>query len=856
MNYVTLRKPYCVNNVFLQELLLDRRLVLKVLDCISVPTPFSFISQINEDLPNVSPEVVRQVRSSLRLDLSCQSFESDAQVARMIDRETIKCGGKILKKPFVEKPVSGEDHNINIYYTNGGRRLFRKIGNKSSEFDPNLKEIREGASFIYEEFMSVENLEDVKVYTIGKNYAHAETRKSPVVDGIVRRNAEGKEIRYVTPLTEFEREIAKRITVAFGQSVCGFDLLRVNEKSYVIDVNGWSFVKGNDEYYTRCSEFLKQTGLDYMAEKNSTRRLFKVPSSKIIERPWELKAFLSVLRHGDRTPKQKMKLSFKSKTFIDLLNGGFEEVVLKKADELDLILVAAKKAQIEGNEDAVLLQHLIDILQLKSSLPGTKVQVKPVFRKNDLKQASDLKVTVKVQLIVKWGGGFTHGGEIHSRDLAENLRKDLMIINKEMLKDVKVYSSSEGRVTATAEIFSKALLDIPEIPPKFLIVSKEMLDDSNAAKEQLDLVKRKLQMILSPITFTESQLTSPTSEMDLGVDSMSIQNQILALKELIGDASPSATPMLLASDINEAMDVPSFSLDLSNLLEEMIEILQCMRRIMSKNYENKEIDEIQPIWCCNENPNLFRERWEKLFRDICDVKRTALEPSKVSELYDSLKYDLIHNRKFIDVIFYNGDRELVRLLYAKSKNLFDFIGPREYGIDDHEKFEIGQLSASVLIHQIISDLKNARDADTPQTRLYFTKESKVICLLNIILNCGLSVKSSAVVVHSVGSRTDSQTSLNSSVGAADFYELDYLTQITFELYERNNATDSSDSSRSGSPTKEREYSLRIGFSPGAHDANLIDLVFDFRHSLSVAPRKWITDHIKLDEAVALLLPEP
>ena len=143
----------------------------------------------------------------------------------------------------MEKPVEADDHNIYIYYPmsgsarmfsrnfvhgstisrggmifsvlagGGSQRLFRKIGSRSSVYSPESK-IRRMGSYIYEEFMPTDGT-DVKVYTVGFEYAHAEARKSPALDGVVERDKDGKEIRFPVILNNIEKLIARRICQTF-----------------------------------------------------------------------------------------------------------------------------------------------------------------------------------------------------------------------------------------------------------------------------------------------------------------------------------------------------------------------------------------------------------------------------------------------------------------------------------------------------------------------------------------------------------------------------------------------------------------------------------------------------------------
>lgn len=715
--YAKLRKPFCVNDLPMQTILWDRRICLYILDRLGVPTPERI--EVNRDGGPVilTTDIAKRVNELTGVVLHGSDDgrgggeEPPKDVHMEDDNDTLVVDGKRLSKPFVEKPVSGEDHNINIYYPKsqggGGRRLFRKVNNKSSEKDDKLvipRAVTETThSYIYEQFLKVENAEDVKAYTVGPDFCHAETRKSPVVDGVVKRNPNGKEIRYITSLSKEEQEMAAKIATGFGQRVCGFDLLRVEDKSYVIDVNGWSFVKDNNEYYDKAASILKsmfirerlrwegratpseegdgemfpasappdkagvqrkgtfgRDGKDDLARKSALKsvlnsrsisqlrdqvshvahkaghphgarsvsgttspgftsppsfertesfgkRASTIPISRddqILPPPavpqqltqlrgedmgrrslsedysennhepllpptsipapapksqWKLKGMVAVIRHADRTPKQKFKFTFHSKPFVDLLKGHQEEVLLVGEAALDSVAMAVEEAMKEGSEDMAKLRQLEHALRRKRSLPGTKVQIKPMFKKpkgeekegkkehkkdgegENQKGADSAEATVistaetqhtdadehsrpaphpsrqdsisevtmsrvaaadnnlvldKLQLVMKWGGEPTHSARYQAADLGENMRNDLLLMNREALSDVSIFTSSERRVKTSAQIFAGAFLDQKDIDEEQIRVRKDLLDDSNAAKDEMDKVKKKLKGLL------------------------------------------------------------------------------------------------------------------------------------------------------------------------------------------------------------------------------------------------------------------------------------------------------------------------------------------------------------------------
>ncbi|RHY05424.1 hypothetical protein DYB36_000668, partial [Aphanomyces astaci] len=918
MEYVELRQPIVVNDLSKQNLLMDRRDVYRVLKDHDIPTPRSVLAKHHE----------------------ANFIESD---------DYVELNGVRIHKPFVEKPVNGENHNIYIYYpTNAGggcKHLFRKIGNRSSEFHPNVINVRRepGQSYIYEEFISTQGT-DVKVYTVGPNYAHAEARKSPVLDGKVMRDAVGKEIRYPVILSTHEKEIAYKVCRAFGQTVCGFDILRVGNESYVCDVNGWSFVKNSPKYYDDCSVLLRQfleralAGFadPYESMHSPTDRLLGNSSSMSLldmgERSGadhgedgrssemhspgfhdpldnegqeeELRCVLAVIRHGDRTPKQKMKMLVTHRRFLAFYEdrvgqGKKKDLKIKTIKDLEELLAVSKQMIDQpAHSDELEKDQFKGICTLRDVLErwqlcgiNRKVQMKPRAWTHDDQSTIPHGVGAVTQLlvIVKWGGDLTHSGIQQAESLGQHFRQimypggdgGLLRLHSTYRHDLKIYTSDEGRVQKTAASFAKGLLelegDIVPILVSLVLKSKDadsMLDQSGSSAQEMILqVKERLHNILHRgddcgllRTNSSSRLVrSVAAALDVveqPMKKMERMHKLLnSLKEqlttfLDNDATEKAENAITATAFEReqlawAYKPPSLERQGSetsvvSCLEPVADATEHRSTVSSAGARPKKPAEHmankthtrssmgpsskkkkEP--CGRETLEMMRERWAKLYRDFYSKKHNTYDLSKIPDIHDCIRYDAMHNAH----LYLSGIRELLDI----SASLAHALVPQEYGIDVHEKLHIGTNMCRSLLKKVRDDLDLARGFNithrlnptfattdhliksahrSVRTRLYFTSESHLHTLLNVLR-------------HSVtGQDENAPVSREAVKFIEDIPELCYMTHIVVRVFERGGY-------HSLDPHR---FRVELSLSPGATGDPLTE--FSPKEPLTVAPLKVIS----------------
>ncbi|XP_063101569.1 inositol hexakisphosphate and diphosphoinositol-pentakisphosphate kinase 2 isoform X2 [Cavia porcellus] len=785
--YAKLRNPFVINDLNMQYRIQDRREVYSILQAEGILLPRYAI--LNRD-PNNPKE--------------CNLIEGE---------DHVEVNGEVFQKPFVEKPVSAEDHNVYIYYPTsaggGSQRLFRKIGSRSSVYSPESN-VRKTGSYIYEEFMPTDGT-DVKVYTVGPDYAHAEARKSPALDGKVERDSEGKEVRYPVILNAREKLIAWKVCLAFKQTVCGFDLLRANGQSYVCDVNGFSFVKNSMKYYDDCAKILGNIVMRELAPQ------FHIPWSIPLEAEdipivpttsgtmMELRCVIAVIRHGDRTPKQKMKMEVRHQKFFDLFEkcDGYKsgKLKLKKPKQLQAMLDIARQLLMElgQNNDSEIeenkskLEQLKTVLEMYGHFSGINRKVQLTYLphgcpKTSSEEEDSRREEPSLLLVLKWGGELTPAGRVQAEELGRAFRCmypggqgdyagfpgcGLLRLHSTYRHDLKIYASDEGRVQMTAAAFAKGLLALEgELTPILVQMVKSanmngLLDSDN---DSLSSCQQRVKARLHEILQKDRDFTAEDYEKLTPSGSISLIKSMHLIKNPV------------------------------KTCDKVYSLIQNLTSQIRHRMEDPKSSDIQLYH--SETLELMLRRWSKLEKDF-KTKNGRYDISKIPDIYDCIKYDVQHNGSL--------KLEDTMELYRLSKALADIVIPQEYGITKAEKLEIAKGYCTPLVRKIRSDLQRTQDDDTVnklhpvysrgvlsperhvRTRLYFTSESHVHSLLSILRYGALCDESK-----------DEQWKR-----AVDYLnivsELNYMTQIVIMLYEDPNKDLSS----------EERFHVELHFSPGA-----------------------------------------
>ena len=852
----------------------------------------------------------------------------------------------------------------------------------------------------------------------------------------MKRDSDGNEIRYPVILSQTEKEMARKIVMAFRQTVCGFDILRVHGRSYCCDVNGFSFVKNSRKYYDDASKILSEMMLnavrrDYLqANPNTIVRPTSVPPSlnpgnlgldrksaaanralresstaspiggngelgssttNGEDRPpsptasmvsdtefmsqsnlisstdpnakryenEELRCVIAVIRHGDRTPKQKIKVVVSVQKYLDYFHSYAKtpkkDLKVKSKSGLVKFLEITKEII---TEDASINQDLRrKLCQLRDVLErweisgiNRKLQMKPQkwdedfddeggsspkslapspganiglnlddhildvshislepnisepptpSKKKSTSSTPKRKGTglaTELLVILKWGGDLTPMGREQAEHLGAQFRTQyypdhdnggVLRLHATYRHDFKIKASDEGRVMKTAAAFTKGLLELegqltPILASLVTIEEKNrtMLDSSEnfEMKQEMDRCKEHLNKLQEDREITDELIDriAPECSTVMRAQFKKLENPLKTLRRmyelletLVGELKDMAeqerqalaeaagfccneisTPSLNNS-VSSATPVNSSQLKIEGMnyapedeIPKTLDGLPVTREQSSGEGEqdDDEGEEIElPGLYLSETYSLMHDRWAKLFKDFFNGKTGQFDLTKVPDVYDMIRYDILHNYH-LNLL---GMEELCRL----SSIFESCVVPQEYGIDKLDKQYIAAKMCGALVEKIKHDLTVASViTDDPsshtstddrmlyqldhshaqdlrinslercvRTRLYFTSESHIHTVLNVLRYFGATTS------------TLDQEALEQ---LDQILDVSYLSQIVFRLFEDR--------------VERSKFTCEISFSSGTTN----DPIKDKCNSLT--PSIVLQHHMRLEDLLGLL----
>uniref|UniRef100_A0A2K5YE93 Inositol hexakisphosphate and diphosphoinositol-pentakisphosphate kinase 1 n=1 Tax=Mandrillus leucophaeus TaxID=9568 RepID=A0A2K5YE93_MANLE len=207
----------------------------------------------------------------------------------------------------------------------------------------------------------------------------------------------------------------------------------------------------------------------------------------------ELCRVIAIIRHGDRTPKQKMKME----VFCSEKHGGYKtgKLKLKRPEQLQEVLDITRLllAELEKEPGG-------EIEEKTGKLGSINWKVQLTYYPHGVKASNEGQgkmyeaLAPSLLLVLKWNGELTLAGPVQTEKLGQAFRCmypggqgdyagfpgcGLLRLHSTFRHDLKIYASDEGRVQMTAAAFAKGLLAVEEELTLILVANMNGLLDSD-----------------------------------------------------------------------------------------------------------------------------------------------------------------------------------------------------------------------------------------------------------------------------------------------------------------------------------------------------------------------------------------
>merc|ERR1719384_426514 len=112
--------------------------------------------------------------------------------------------------------------------------------------------------------------------------------------------------------------------------------------------------------------------------------------------------------------------------------------------------------------------------------------------------------------------------------------------------------------------------------------------------------------------------------------------------------------------------------------QELYDILLGVQRCLEENLNSNNNQKLPYL---DESPLVMKQRWDKIIEELYDKEKKQFDCSKIPDVFDSCRYDLLHNRHIL--------RKLpLSRLWLLTEMLASFFMPQEYGLSKEMKLQI------------------------------------------------------------------------------------------------------------------------------------------------------------------------